>query len=541
MSNSPDASPFSARGRKPHLAESVRRYASSSSRRPERHANTKEALSEKGAEKSSSPAPRVRVVQPKSMETCGACRLELPEDLASNLAKEVKKQVMDMADRPAMSLCTVVEIALQFESFRNIDLFHQGLYHLKTRIYRDDESRALAVPYSHLKGPTMVSEPIKGKAPRVDHHNLIPAHLNEELYTFSTRSFLIRYCEEEVELGDIGQFRLELGRAELERRQPLLLEVELMFADLTQPSGENMGDQPDVESAEFRCVSTQVLRLRGVERGLHDFCPVVFDECHFCLLNLAVHSAVVDLRFRLRPKQLTAAKPKVAGPAPRAGAKGEEAPGCGCNRTRDLCFRAAKNLHFLDDFIMARSPVLSFLLFGALVLLGKRSMESFVGSPATQRRSVVARRAEEEEEPEKVAAPGDRLKLKVLSPEGNGMTVACSEVILPSATGQLGILANHAPMMSALDTGVLRFKEDGKWKPVVVMGGFATVDSNQLSVLVNDFEEADSIDMKEAQSEMDGATSMLEKAESKKDKLEATAKVKKAAARLQAAMFASKK
>lgn len=53
-------------------------------------------------------------------------------------------------------------------------------------------------------------------------------------------------------------------------------------------------------------------------------------------------------------------------------------------------------------------------------------------------------------------------------------------------------------MMSALDTGVLRFKEDGKWKPVVVMGGFATVDSNQLSVLVNDFEKADGIDMKDA-------------------------------------------
>ena len=83
----------------------------------------------------------------------------------------------DPETNPAMSLCTVVEIALQFESFRNIDLFHQGgyqksfmihgclhtnlsmskatqlggLYHLKTRIYRDDESRALALPYSHLK------------------------------------------------------------------------------------------------------------------------------------------------------------------------------------------------------------------------------------------------------------------------------------------------------------------------------------------------------------------------------------------------------
>ena len=114
--------------------------------------------------------------------------------------------------------------------------------------------------------------------------------------------------------------------------------------------------------------------------------------------------------------------------------------------------------------------------------------------------------------------------LQVLSPEGDGITVACSEVILPRATGQLGILANHAPMMPALDTGVLRYKEDGTWKPVVVLGGFATVDSNQLSVLVNDFEKADGIDMKEAQSEMDSATSMLEKAENKKDKLEATSK-----------------
>lgn len=75
---------------------------------------------------------------------------------------------------------------------------------------------------------------------------------------------------------------------------------------------------------------------------------------------------------------------------------------------------------------------------------------------------------------------------------------------MPSATGQLGILANHAPMMSALDTGVLRFKEDGKWKPVVVMGGFATVDSNQLSVLVNDFEKADSIETWKKLVEVDG-------------------------------------
>merc|ERR1712014_99812 len=135
----------------------------------------------------------------------------------------------------------------------------------------------------------------------------------------------------------------------------------------------------------------------------------------------------------------------------------------------------------------------------------------------------------------------DRVQLKVLSPEGVGITETVSEVILPSASGQLGVLANHAPMMSALDVGVLRYKQGGTWKPLVVMGGFATIDSNTMSVLVNDWETADGIDANEARSDMEAATQALEKAESKKDKLDATTQLKKASARLQAAMFLSGK
>ncbi|CAJ1393937.1 unnamed protein product [Effrenium voratum] len=188
---------------------------------------------------------------------------------------------------------------------------------------------------------------------------------------------------------------------------------------------------------------------------------------------------------------------------------------------------------------MARLTLLA--LCGAALLA--RHTLNFVAGRAPGRAPQVSRRAEadEEEEPEYVAAEGDRLKLKVLSPEGDGISLACSEVILPSASGQLGVLANHAPMMSALDTGVLRYKEDGQWKPIVVMGGFASIDANQLSVLVNDFEKAEDIDAEKMQSEMEAATALLEKAASKKDKLEANQKVKRAAARMQAAMFLTRK
>eukprot|EP00931_Biecheleriopsis_adriatica_P003513 TRINITY_DN1052_c0_g1_i3.p1 TRINITY_DN1052_c0_g1~~TRINITY_DN1052_c0_g1_i3.p1 ORF type:complete len:205 (-),score=42.79 TRINITY_DN1052_c0_g1_i3:95-664(-) len=188
---------------------------------------------------------------------------------------------------------------------------------------------------------------------------------------------------------------------------------------------------------------------------------------------------------------------------------------------------------------MARSqaPIVNILALVAGALLAWNGAHAFLNShpAASSVRGSVAMRAEE------AAAGGDRVQLKVLSPEGAGLTESCSEVILPSASGQLGVLANHAPMMSALDIGVLRYKQGGQWKPLVVMGGFASVDSNTLSVLVNDWETADDIDMSKAKADMDEATRSMESAESKKDKLDATQKVKKAAARLQAAMFSSNK
>eukprot|EP00747_Dinoflagellata_sp_TGD_P165622 gnl/TRDRNA2_/TRDRNA2_187147_c0_seq1.p1 gnl/TRDRNA2_/TRDRNA2_187147_c0~~gnl/TRDRNA2_/TRDRNA2_187147_c0_seq1.p1 ORF type:complete len:756 (+),score=128.22 gnl/TRDRNA2_/TRDRNA2_187147_c0_seq1:72-2339(+) len=209
-----------------------------------------------------------------------------------------------------MSLHTVVEVVLHFESFRNIDLFHQGLYHLKTRLHRGDgENRLPAAPLGVATYPLPSSDQPKPKSARTDHHHLIPAHVVEEHCTFSTRSFLIRYCEEEVELNDAGEFRIELHPDDEE--VPLVLEVDLMFADLTEHGGaDRFGEQPDVDSTEFKSVSTQTFQIHGVEKGIHAFTPIVFDEFHFCLANLTVHSALVDFRLRLRPLSLASARSK---------------------------------------------------------------------------------------------------------------------------------------------------------------------------------------------------------------------------------------
>jgi hypothetical protein len=48
------------------------------------------------------------------------------------------------------------------------------------------------------------------KKRNLEHHNIMPAQIDKSLFAFNTRAFMIRYCEEEVEMNDIGHFRVEI-------------------------------------------------------------------------------------------------------------------------------------------------------------------------------------------------------------------------------------------------------------------------------------------------------------------------------------------
>ena len=93
------------------------------------------------------------------------------------------------------------------------------------------------------------------------------------------------------------------GEQELEVDPVFYLEVELMFADLSQHGGaDRVGDHPDIGSAEFKGVSTQWYRLRGCHKGVHEFCPVVFDEFHERHLAADLGLALaLDVQAQLRP------------------------------------------------------------------------------------------------------------------------------------------------------------------------------------------------------------------------------------------------
>ena len=126
------------------------------------------------------------------------------------------------------------------------------------------------------------------------------------------------------------------------------------------------------------------------------------------------------------------------------------------------------------------------------------------------------------------------LHISIIAPDRTVWDSNAEEVILPSSTGQLGILRDHAPLLTALDIGVMRVRTDKEWTPIVLMGGFAEVENNELTILVNGAEEASSIDKEEAQKELEEMTARFNEAETSKDRIEATQNLRKARARVQA-------
>jgi F-type H+-transporting ATPase subunit epsilon len=129
------------------------------------------------------------------------------------------------------------------------------------------------------------------------------------------------------------------------------------------------------------------------------------------------------------------------------------------------------------------------------------------------------------------------LTLRVLAPDQSVFDGAADEVILPSTTGQMGILPGHVAMLAALDTGVMRVREGGSWKAIALMGGFAEVENNEVTVLVNSAELASSIDPSAAERELEAAqqaAAALEGKPESTEKVKALQALSRAKARFQA-------
>jgi F-type H+-transporting ATPase subunit epsilon len=131
------------------------------------------------------------------------------------------------------------------------------------------------------------------------------------------------------------------------------------------------------------------------------------------------------------------------------------------------------------------------------------------------------------------------LTVRVVSPDKTVWDATAEEVILPSTTGQLGILSGHAPLLTALDTAVMRVRPSQKadWVAIALMGGFAEVENDEVTILVNSAERGDSIDREKARAAYTEAEARINQVQggTRQEQIQATQALKRARARFQAA------
>ncbi len=102
--------------------------------------------------------------------------------------------------------------------------------------------------------------------------------------------------------------------------------------------------------------------------------------------------------------------------------------------------------------------------------------------------------------------------LEFVTPEQEVFHGAVRSVVFPAADGLMGVLPNHAPMLSAVEMGELRVvEESGQEKLLFVSDGFLEVSDNLCRILADVGERAEDIDVERARRAEQRARERLQK------------------------------
>ena len=91
------------------------------------------------------------------------------------------------------------------------------------------------------------------------------------------------------------------------------------------------------------------------------------------------------------------------------------------------------------------------------------------------------------------------IQLEIVTPERQVFSDTVDSVQVPGSEGELGVLPHHAPLVSTLGVGELRFRKDGAEESFAIVGGFLQVRPDKVVVLAETADMASEIDLETAQ------------------------------------------
>lgn len=126
-------------------------------------------------------------------------------------------------------------------------------------------------------------------------------------------------------------------------------------------------------------------------------------------------------------------------------------------------------------------------------------------------------------------------ELKIIEPDGMFYEGEASFLEFTTVMGEMGVYANHIPLTTILTPGVVKIHQDGQVKKAAVMGGFVEIQKDRITVMAENAEWPEEIDVERAKAAKKRAEERLQKKEANTDMVRAEAALKRAMARISVA------
>ena len=132
-------------------------------------------------------------------------------------------------------------------------------------------------------------------------------------------------------------------------------------------------------------------------------------------------------------------------------------------------------------------------------------------------------------------ADNNLFELKIIEPDGMFFEGEGEFLEFTSVEGQMGVYKNHIPLTTILEPCVVKIHANGETKKAAVLGGFIEIQKERITILAEDANWPEEIDVDRAKAAKQRAEERLSRRESSIDIVRAEAALKRAMARIGAA------
>ena len=110
------------------------------------------------------------------------------------------------------------------------------------------------------------------------------------------------------------------------------------------------------------------------------------------------------------------------------------------------------------------------------------------------------------------------LKLEIISPKEKVFSTEAKQVVLPTESGEIGLLTGHIPMVTQLKLGALKVINDSSQDIFAIKGGFAQLVSDTISILTDEAVAASDLEASEIEQSINAVEKKLADSESASEK-----------------------